>query len=51
MVASWRACYYAFTIGTGLDPEGGGPTMGGWRSWGSDVEEDFEGLGDSEDVD
>ncbi len=51
MVANRRVCYHAFTTGTGLGPEGSGLTVDGWRSQGSGVEEDFEGLAGSEDVD
>ena len=36
---------------TGLGPEGSGLTVDGWRSQGSDVEEDIEGLAGSERVD
>jgi len=49
-VASWRVCYPAFAVGTGLGPEGSRLTVDGWRSQGSDVEEDFEGLTGSESV-
>jgi len=51
MVVNRRVCYHAFTMDTGLGPEGSGLTVDGWRSQGSDVEEDFEGLTDSESVD
>jgi hypothetical protein len=51
MVANWRVCCHAFAMGTGLGPEGSGLTVDGWRSEGSDAEEDFEGLTGSESVD
>ena len=51
MVANWRVCCHAFTMGTGLGPEGSGLTVDGWRSEGSDAEEDFEGLTGRESVD
>jgi hypothetical protein len=51
IVANWRVCYYIFIIDTGLGPEGSGLTVNGWRSQGSDVEEDIEGLAGSEGVD
>ncbi len=49
-MASWRVCCPAFAVGTGLGPEGSRLTVDGWRSQGSDVEEDFEGLTGSESV-
>jgi len=51
IVANWRVCYCTFIIDTGLGPEGSGLTVDGWRSQGSDVEEDIEGLAGSERVD
>jgi hypothetical protein len=51
IVANWRVCYYTFIIDTGLGPEGSGLTVGGWRSQGSDAEEDIEGLAGSEGLD
>ena len=51
MVANWRVCYCAFIMDTGLGPEGSGLTVDGWRSQGSDVEEDIEGLAGSDRVD
>ncbi len=51
MVVNWKVCYRAFTMDTGLGPEGSGLTVDGWRSQGSDVEEDFEGLTGGESVD
>lgn len=51
MVANRRVCCRAFTMGTGLGPEGSGPTVDGWRSQGCGAEEDFGGLAGSESVD
>ena len=51
MVVNRRVCCHAFTMDTGLGPEGSGLTVDGWRSQGSDVEEDFEGLAGGESVD
>ncbi len=50
-MANRRVCYCAFIMDTGLGPEGSGLTVDGWRSQGSDVEEDIEGLAGSERVD
>ncbi len=50
-VANRKVCYRAFTMGTGLGPEGSRLTVDGWRSQGSGAEEDFGGLAGSEGVD
>ena len=51
MIANRRVCCYAFTMDIGLGPEGSGLTVDGWRSEGSDAEEDFGGLAGSKRVD
>jgi hypothetical protein len=51
MISNWRVWYHAFAMENGSGPEGSRLTVDGWRSKGSDVEEDFEGLAGSERVD